>query len=286
MAMRSRPALYEDHPDLCPILEVERGPDGTGVGSWVPLEKHRLLCMYLDGSRHAWKKWSSRVFIDPFSGPGRIQVTGETFTREGGAVRAWWALAESAPFTQLFVGDINADRAKACESRLRSVGAPAMGFTGPAVDSVHAMVRSVPSGSLCLAYIDPYNLELLSFSILESLTKLKNVDLAINFCTMDLQRNAEFEFDPTRARFDGAAPGWREHPSVLAASKKNVQVAMFNYWCDLVRSLGFKNSKEMPMVRNNQLRAIYRMVFFSRHPFPNRIWTDVARGRTPDLFAD
>ena len=48
-----------------------------------------------------------------------------------------------------------------------------------------------------MAYLDPYNLELLAFSIIQELSKLKKVDLAINFSTMDLQRNADLEFDPT-----------------------------------------------------------------------------------------
>lgn len=93
------------------------------------------------------------------------------------------------------------------------------------------MVATIPLGSLCMAYVDPYNLELLSFPLIEELAKLR-VDLAINFSTMDLQRNAELEFDPKRARFDGTAPGWRLDPKVLSASKQNVAVAFFQYWCE------------------------------------------------------
>jgi hypothetical protein len=108
-------------PDPCPDLAVERGPDGKGVGSWVPTQKHRLLPEYLNASCHAWRKWPSRVFIDPFSGPGRIQVAGESVTRDGGAVVAYRALAEKqAPFTRMLVGDLAKDRALACESCMRS----------------------------------------------------------------------------------------------------------------------------------------------------------------------
>ena len=72
------------HPDPCPTLIVERGPHDEGVGSWVPEQKHRLVQEYLTASRHAWKKWANRILIDPFAGPGRIQVKGEPFTRDGG----------------------------------------------------------------------------------------------------------------------------------------------------------------------------------------------------------
>jgi three-Cys-motif partner protein len=177
------------------------------------------------------------------------------------------------------------DRAHACEGRLRALGAPVQSYTGLAVETVKEMVRAVPSGSLTMAYLDPYNLELLEFSIIEGLSKLK-VDLAINFSTMDLQRNAELEFEPSRARFDDTAPGWRNDRAVLSASKQNVKLAFFHYWCGLVQRLGFAYSKEMPLVTNNRGHGIYRIVFFARHDLPTRIWGDVARGPNRQLFSD
>jgi len=267
------------HPDPCPELIVERGPDGKGVGAWVPNEKHRLLFHYLQASSEAWRKWPRRTFIDPFAGPGRIQVAGEEGTRDGGAVVAWHALAEKkAPFTSMLVGDLVPTRAQACERRLAALGTAAKPFVGPAVVTTKEIVRSVARGSLSMAYIDPYNLELLDFSILQELATLDKVDLAINFSTMDLQRNAEFEFDPQRARFDGTAPGWRQDSAVVAASRQNVKLVFFQYWCRLVQSLGFEFSKEMPLVHNDAGQPLYRMVFFARHDLPNRIWGDVARG--------
>jgi three-Cys-motif partner protein len=172
------PVVY---PDPCPDLPIERGPEDKGVGNWVPWEKHRLLSEYLNASRFAWKKWKSRVFLDPFSGPGRIQVAGESFTRDGGAVVAWRSLAKEAPFTNMFVGDLDADRVAACVRRLQALSAPARSFPGLASETMNQMVAAIPPRSLCMAYIDPYNLEYLSFPILETLAKLKKVDLAINF---------------------------------------------------------------------------------------------------------
>lgn len=273
-------------PDPCPDLLVERGPKNKGVGAWVPQDKHRLMCDYLHASRYAWKKWPERIFIDPFCGPGRIQVEGESFTRDGGAVMAWRTLADEAPFTRMLVGDLDPASALACEQRLRARGALVTSYAGPAAETIKAMVLDVPKNALCMAYIDPYNLELLSFSIIEILAELK-VDLAINFCTMDLQRNAESEFDPARARFDDAAPGWREDVDVLSSSKQNVKLAFFRYWCRLVQGLGFEHSREMPLVHNNLGHPIYRMVFFAKgHDLPNRIWSDIARGpnRSLELF--
>lgn len=278
----------EVHPDPRPDLIVERGPDNKGVGPWVPFDKHRLLAHYLDATQHAWRRWGNRVFIDPFGGPGRIQVRGEAFTRDGGSVVAWRTLHRAAtPFTSMLIGDVERARAEACAGRLTALGAPVTPFVGPAVETIRNMVAAVPrKGALALAYIDPYNLEYLSLSIIEALAALPKVDLAINFSTMDLQRNAEFELDPARARFDAAAPGWREDPTIRSLSKKNVPIAFFNYWCALVKKLGFEHSQEMPFVPNEQGHPIYRVVFFARHAFPVRLWGDVAKdkNRTLSLF--
>jgi three-Cys-motif partner protein len=272
-------------PDPCPEMVVERGPDNKGVGRWVPDQKHKLLCKYLHASRHAWKKWPNRVFIDPFAGPGRIQVRGEPTTREGGTILAWRMLLKDAPFTRILVGDIEEDRVRASEARLKAVGAPAQGFTGPAVETIHKMVDAVPHGSLCMAYIDPYNLSYLSFSILRALSTLR-VDLAVNFSDMDLRRNVDLESDPKRARFDDTAPGWRAHQDRIGASRSNMSIEFFKYWFDLVSGLGFEHSKVMPLVTNDNGSSIYRMVFFTHHALPKRIWGDVARGpnRELDLF--
>lgn len=163
------------------------------MGTWVPEHKHRYLAAYLTATRHAWKKWPNRVLIDPFAGPGRIQVKGESITRDGGAVVAWRALRDTAPFTSVLIGDLDSGRANACEQRLRELGAPARSYSGDALVTVPQMIADLPKKkTLCLAYLDPYNLEALSFEILKALAPL-HVDLAINFSTMDLRRPPAFE---------------------------------------------------------------------------------------------
>lgn len=264
--------------DSRPGLPIELGPDNGGVGRWVPEQKHALLGLYLEGTREAWKKWPERVFIDPFCGPGRVRVRGESIDREGGAVAAWRKSQKCGmPFSKMLVGDLNAGRAHACAARLADLDAPVEVFVGPAANTVKQMVAAVPDRALCLAYIDPYNLEHLSFSIIRELATLR-VDLVIHFSTMDLVRNVESEFNPSRARFDEAAPGWRDRIDATRMSKSALPGAFFNDWCKLISSLGFIASREMPLVYNDSGHPIYRLVLFSRHELPNRIWADVAHG--------
>lgn len=283
--MNKSPFQFPITQDPCPELLVERGQNEEGVGKWVPEQKHTLLAKMIGGTRGARAKWSNRILIDPFCGPGRIQVKGESFTRDGGTLVAWrQASAHKVAFTQVLIGDLDESRVKSCEARLRALGAPVEAFVGSAADTVKQMQIRVPRRSLCLAYIDPYNLENLSFSIIEELANLKSVDFAVHFSTMDMIRNVDMELDPNRARFDDAAPGWRAELGNDKVSRSQLPLAFFTYWKGLVEKCGFSVSKEMPLVTNDQHRPIYRLVFFSRHNFPNEIWDDIAKG--PNLELD
>lgn len=279
---KSRLVLHtKPSPDSHPTLPIDRW-DGDGVGAWIPEKKHMLLAKYLDGTRAMAAKWPHRVLIDPFCGPGRLQVNGESFTRDGGALIAWrQSIASSVPFTKVLVGDLNAEKVDACVSRLLAAEAPVTRFHGPAVETAPLMAASVPRGALCLAYLDPYNLEYLSFDIIKSLAALRKVDFVVHFSTMDLFRNVDLELG-SRARFDDAAPGWRE--ALKGISAANLKVEFFRYWEGLVKDLGFTFSKEKPLVYNNSNSAIYRLVAFARHDHPLRVWSDVARGPNYDLF--
>lgn len=48
--------------------------DGLGVmevGAWA-FEKHELIRRYVNASREARRKWSQRVLVDLYCGPGRV----------------------------------------------------------------------------------------------------------------------------------------------------------------------------------------------------------------------
>lgn len=268
-------------PDSCPDLVVERGSSGKGVGWWVPQVKHTYLAKYISATRKAQAKFPKRVLIDPFCGPGRIQVRGEEFTRDGGAMVAWrQSVASDCPFTKVLVGDLDKERATACEARLAAVEAPVHRFDGPAAETALRMADVVPQGALCLAYIDPYNLEYLSFSVIKRLAQLPYIDFAVHFSLMDLTRNVDMELDPARDRFSEALPGWRDRvPSTV--SKAGLSQWFFQEWRKYISDLGFSVSQEMPLVTDGQGRALYRLVFFSRHAFPDKIWSDIAK--SPNL---
>lgn len=270
--------IADTHLQLC----IERGKNDAGVGRWVIEQKYLYLCKYIDAARKTTAKWSNLIYIDPFCGPGRIQVKNESFTRPNGAMTAWLQSKKSgSPFTKLLIGDISEDRTNACYERLKAQQANVIRFVGPAEETVKQMIAVVPTNSLCLVYVDPYNLELLNYGMIETLAKLKYVDFVFHFSTMDLARNVDVELG--RGRFDKVAPGWQKVTTEV--SKSNLLPVFFNHWQNLVRSLGYTCSRSMPLITNNNNSGIYNLVFYAKHPLPLKFWKDIAQGPVKDMFA-
>ncbi|ROT44542.1 hypothetical protein [Pusillimonas sp. NJUB218] len=135
--------------DPYPELPIEYGPHGRGVGKWVTEQKHKYLADYIIATQMARRKFPQCVLIDPFCGPGRLQVEGEAFTRPGGSVIAYSAASTTkAPFTKILIGDIDQSRVQANHKRLTAAGAKVEAFVGPASETVHFMAKAVPHGAL------------------------------------------------------------------------------------------------------------------------------------------
>jgi three-Cys-motif partner protein len=272
-------------PDSYPDLIVDDGKNGGGVGDWVHLEKHRLLATYIDAARAAAasSSFSNWIYMDPFSGPGRMITKGESSTRPGGAMVAWrQSQLGHKPFSKVFVGDLDEKKLEACEARLAAANCPVTAFHGSAIDTAKKMVAAVPPRSLCLVYIDPYNLALLSHDMIKTFASLPKVDFVVHFSTMDLLRNVDAEMDPERARFDDVLPGWRTR--LALHNKSSLPSAFLDDWRASVQGMGFTCSKSMPLIYNNDQHEIYKLVFFAKHDLPMKLWRDVARSPNLDLF--
>lgn len=286
-AGRRRPFELANLPDSHSGLPVERGnrKPPVGVGSWVPGEKHKWLAKWIEGTSEMRARFPQRVFIDLFCGPGRIEVKDEGFTRLGGAAVAWvHSTRGPAPFTKCIVGDLDPERSSACEQRLFALGAPVHALAGPAELTVHEALAQVPPGALTLAFLDPYNLSHLSWTVIRALAQLKRVDFAVHFSTSDLFRNVRADFLKESPRFDSAAPGWRQAIDPVALARGDADEQFFDYWCGLVRGLGFTISERIPLVRADRNAPLYHLVMFSRNPGAVRVWSDVAQGSNRELF--
>jgi three-Cys-motif partner protein len=164
-----------------PIIIADDGLIAEQVGIWT-VEKHNYLKRYLDISRAARKKFlgsgkAGATFIDLFCATGRAQIR-ETGEWIDGSALAAWKIAEQggAPFSEIFIADIDDARRSACAERLRRAGAPVREIQGAAVEAANKVQSLVNPYGLHFVFLDPYNLAELDFSIIRALSKLKRID--------------------------------------------------------------------------------------------------------------
>lgn len=258
------------------LIEGDDGLPAEDVGAWAK-EKHEYLCRYIDISRAVRSGWlgpgkAGATYIDLYCGPGRCKVreTGEWI--DGGVVAAWKkCLDGGAPFTQLYIGDLDDERREAAVTRLRKLGAPVIEVTGAANQAVQQVVPQLNPYGLHFAYLDPFNLEALNFKIIETLSTLKRIDILVHVNQMDLQRNVVANALSEESAFDIFAPGWRNKIDI-ARGHQEVRRQVFEYWRDLVASLGIGPSTKMKLIRGNNKQPLYWLLLAAKHELAHKFW--------------
>lgn len=259
------------------LIKGDDGLPAEDVGEWAK-EKHAYLCRYIDISRAVRSRWlgpenAGATFIDLFCGPGRCKVreTGEWI--DGGAVAAWKkSLEGGAPFTQVYIGDLDIERREAAATRLRKLNAPVVEIAGSAVQSVQQVVHNLNSYGLHFAFLDPFNLAALDFEIIRALSALRRIDMLVHVNQMDLQRNLVTNAVSDASAFDIFAPGWREEVEI-ARGQQEVRQQVFQYWRKLVANLGVWPSTEMRLIRGGRNQPLYWLLLAAKHELALKFWS-------------
>jgi three-Cys-motif partner protein len=168
------------------------------VGKWAP-EKHARVQRYIEISSAARAgyvpppSWhAGAAYIELFSGPGRSLIRRTKQFIDGSPVIAYKAAqASGVPFTEMHLNDFDPTKSAAVETRVRALGGTPVCYSEPAVVVVDKIVAAVNPSGLHFAFLDPYNLEGLSFDIIRKLAKLQRVDMLIHVSVHDLQRNLD-----------------------------------------------------------------------------------------------
>jgi three-Cys-motif partner protein len=141
---------------------------------------------------------------------------------------------------------------------------------GAAVDRIAYALD--PSG-LHFAFLDPYNLENLPFSIIRRLAELPRMDMLIHVSVFDLQRNLRRYLDDGRV-LDSFMPGWRD-----AIDSKRVDQAvrtdLLQHWLGLIRQLGTSPAEGIELVSATGGQRLYWLVFVSAHELGRKLWNDI-----------
>jgi len=249
------------------------------VGEWA-LEKHERLKRYIDISKHARKKFisgpaASASYIDLFCGPGQSRVRDTKTVIDGSPLIAFKTAQDGGyPFTDIHLGDLNAEVVEAACTRIERSGGKARKYIGPAQATVDQIVKDAGKYGLHFALIDPYKLEALSFSIIRSLAQLSHIDMLLHVSAMDLQRNLDAYGKEDVAALDSFAPGWRSTIDHKSQTQQSARAAILNYWCGLVEQLGFSRPR-YDLITGSKNQRLYWLAFISRKPIANQFWDKI-----------
>jgi len=191
----------------------------------------------------------------------------------GSTLEAYAAGIDSGvPFNRLFISDIKADRVDAAKARLVGRGAIVTAYVKPAERAVEDVVKAIDPYGLHFAVLDPYSLDL-PFSVIESLSALKRVDLMILLSTGDLQRNFRKDYvDPAHSTLDRFAPGWRSHVDLTGGDDETLRQRVIEYWFSLLGRLNFATAPRMHAARNSKNVIMYWLIFASRSDTATTFW--------------
>lgn len=257
-------------------IDGDDGLPAEEVGVWAK-EKHDYLCRYIDVSRSTRAKYlgpgkAGATYIDLFCGPGRCKVRDTNEWIDGGVVAAWKKSKEgNAPFSQVFIGDLDAQRRQAAATRLRNLGAPVVEVEGAAVDAVKTVTAKLNAHGLHFAFLDPFDLAALNFGIILALSKLKRIDMLVHISQMDLQRNVVTYATTDNSPFDTFAPGWRDKVSI-AQGQQELRQQIIQFWRNRVAELGVWPSENVRLLTGSKNQPLYWLLMAAKHSLPHKFW--------------
>jgi three-Cys-motif partner protein len=243
------------------------------VHHWVK-EKHQRLQRYVSISRQARRKFNGNAtYIDLYCGTGRASVIESGEVVDGGALVAAKEAAKLAPFGQIHIGDASAEHVHACHARLTAAGFTGVStYAGTAEQTVRDVAARLSPYGLHLAFLDPYNLAALPFTVLQSLGSFSRMDLLIHMSLQDLQREAFGK--KAYWRLDAFAPGWRDHVD-LSAKQELQRREFLQYWLGKITSLGYNVRDTSERVSGDRNQPLYLLVFASKSPIADALWEKI-----------
>ncbi|AWV08189.1 three-Cys-motif partner protein TcmP [Marilutibacter maris] len=249
------------------------------VGEWHS-EKHRRLEQYVDITKATRKKFAGNApsYVDLYCATGRSITRDTREVVDGSPLVAARAAAESVPFREIHIGDMDAANVQACESRLAAADlGQVVPYVGLAEATARQVVKRLNPYGLHLALLDPYSLKALPFEVVQILSGVKRMDLIVHISEMDLQRNVLGKGDFTG--LDTFAPGWRD---VVDLNQNSVSVKrqVLDYWMTIVGKLGYHVSDNIVRVTGARNQPLYWLALASRHALADRFWGEI-RGASP-----
>jgi len=249
------------------------------AGPWA-MEKHLRLSRYIDIARGARAKFvppkgtGGAGYIELFSGPGRSLVEGTSDYIDGSPLVAYRsARASGVRFSEIHLNDLDGDKARALDVRIKAAGGAAIVHNSTADIVIDRVVAAINPYGLHFAFLDPYNLEHLSFDIIEKLSRFRHMDMLVHVSVQDLQRNLD-RYSVQGGVFDRFAPGWRNKVDPHQAIAP-FRAALLEYWLGQIRKLGTMPAKGVELIVGSRNQRLYWLMFVAAHELAQKLWDAV-----------
>jgi three-Cys-motif partner protein len=136
-------------------------------------------------------------------------------------------------------------------------------------------VKRLNPYGLHFAFLDPYRLEDLPFSVIETFSGMQHIDMLVHVSAQDLQRNFDLYSRSTGGPLDVFAPGWREVVDVRQ-SQPAIRAAYIQYWASKIQELGLAAAEHAELVTgSSRNQRLYWLVLISRHELARDFWDKI-----------
>jgi three-Cys-motif partner protein len=257
-------------------LIADDGLPLTSVGEWT-LQKHERLRRYVGITRAVRQKFArtETTYIDLYCGPGRsvIEENGEIIDGSP-VIAARTAKDAGVTYTDLHLADVDPNFVDAACKRVPPAAGRIHRYQGAAEDTVGSIVARLSTSGLHFAFLDPYKLDPLPFSIIGKLASLKHMDMLIHVSIHDWQRNLRLYMTEHGGPLDRFAPGWRDAVDERGSDNK-IRRAIFNHWIGLIRALDMAPSEGIEIVSGSKRQPLYWLVLVARHELAHEFWDKI-----------
>jgi three-Cys-motif partner protein len=261
------------------------------VGEW-GRKKYDLIAYYsklfANGMRYHWE---NRVYIDLFSGAGRARLGNDGEFIETSAMLAY---QDDCLFTHYIFSDICPKRLGALKERVLKrkqsrTSEFVLGDSNVNASEIFAKIPQHSRGNKVLSFcvVDPFKIDDLAFSTIQSLSS-KAIDFLVLIPTfMDVNRNLAPYLRPSSKHIEKflGDPDWRMK---WDTSHRKMAPSAFGYFvlkqfCEKMKSLGYLDgsteAKQVNLDWNNV--PLYHLAFFSKSKTGMDFWKKAKHGTDP-----
>jgi len=237
-------------------------------------DKHYFLTRYIDIFTTAMTgKWKGLHYIDLFAGAGIEKLRGSEELRWGSPM-----IAANAPkaFDRLHLCELNPRKFQALQKRVTETRPDSQIVKGDANKEVHNITKEIPRGTLSLAFLDPYSLQI-DFETLRVLAA-KQADLIIFFPDrLDILRNwKHYYYSNPNSKLDhhlGLGSGWR--PVLENAPPDNRAEILRKFYAERIKQkLGYQHVEHERIP--SQGHPLYYLIFCSRSEVGAKFWRKIS----------